>query len=415
LTRAVQRRFMGQTTNTRELCMRIYKTYASIAAGMLALCLSGAAPAQEYALSTNLSLTGPWANYGLGMHNSFKLAIDLANASGALGPIKLRVVAGDNAGNATQAVSLATKAGADPSVMGAFCCWASEFGIATHSIYQRYGLPVILGGSNDHRSSRPFHSDAVVFRNSPYDLINMKFAAIYATEVAKFKQIYLIDDGSAFGRTQVDEFAKVVEQKAGKAAMIGRESIAQGEKDFTSLLTRIKPLNPDLVYFGGRIIEASLMRQQMVRLGLKAPLMTSGGTFSETYIKITGDAAEGTLASFWGLPLATYPEGRGLAFEKAYAEANLNNPYEAFGPMAYAAGEVFAQAIQAASKAGGVTRAAVLNQMNTQEFKTLIGDFKFDQNGMPGVIHIAIYEVKNGKWQLLFRTDPGATKLVKVE
>ena len=84
--------------------MRIYKTYASIAAGMLALCLGSAAPAQEYALSTNLSLTGPWANYGLGMHNSFKLAIDLANASGALGPIKLRVVAGDNAGNATQAV-----------------------------------------------------------------------------------------------------------------------------------------------------------------------------------------------------------------------------------------------------------------------------------------------------------------------
>ena len=71
----------------------------------------------------------------------------------------------------------------------------------------------------------------------------------------------------------------------------------------------------------------------MVRLGLPAPLMTSGGTFSETYIKITGDAAEGTLASFWGLPLASYPEGRGLAFEKAYAEANFNNPYEAFGPM----------------------------------------------------------------------------------
>jgi branched-chain amino acid transport system substrate-binding protein len=395
--------------------MRIHKLFASIAASTLAAAFATAALAQEYGLSTNLPLTGSWANYGLGMHNSFKLAIDLANASGALGPVKLRVIAGDDAGSATQTVSLATKAGADPSVMGAFCCWASEFGIATHSIYQRYNLPVILGGSNDHRSSRPFHSDAVVFRNSPYDLINMKFAAIYATEVAKFKRIYLIDDSSAFGRTQVDEFAKVAEDKGGKSVMIGRESIAQGEKDFTPLLTRIKPLNPDLVYFGGRIIEASLMRQQMVRLGLPAPLMTSGGTFSETYIKITGDAAEGTLASFWGLPLASYPEGRGLAFEKAYAEANFNNPYEAFGPMAYAAGEVFAQAIGAASKSGPVTRAAVLDRLNHQEFKTLLGDFKFDQNGMPGVIHIAIYEIRGGKWQLLYRTDPTATKLVKVE
>ena len=89
----------------------------------------------------------------------------------------------------------------------------------------------------------------------------MKFAAIYATEVAKFKRIYLIDDSSAFGRTQVDEFAKVAEDKGGKSVMIGRESIAQGEKDFTPLLTRIKPLNPDLVYFGGRIIEASLMHE----------------------------------------------------------------------------------------------------------------------------------------------------------
>src|SRR6516165_5170278 len=314
-----------------------------IATTVAALCMPKALAA-EYGLATNLPLTGSWANYGVGMQNSFQLAINQANASGDLGANKLRLIPGDNAGTATQAVNLATKAGADPTVMGAFCCWASEFGIATHSIYQRYNLPVILGGSNDHRSSRPFHSDAVV----------------YVAEVAKFKRIYLIDDGSAFGRTQVDEFAKVVEEKAGKNVLIGRESIAQGEKDFTPILTRIKPLNPDLVYFGGRIIEASLMRQQMVRLGLKAPLMTSGGTFSETYIKITGDSAEGTLASFWGLPMENYPDGRGTAFEKAYKQAQFNDPYEAFGPMAYAAGEVFVQAIQEAARKGSVTRGNVL-------------------------------------------------------
>ena len=188
--------------------------------------------------------------------------------------------------------------------MGAFCCWASEFGIATHSIYQRYNLPVILGGSNDHRSSRPFHSDAVVFRNSPYDLINMKFAAIYAAEVAKFKHIYLIDDGSAFGRTQVDEFAKVVERKGRQERPDRTREHRAGRKGFHACCSRASNRSiPTFIYFGGRIIEASLMRQQMMRLGLNVPLMTSGGTFSETYIKITGDAAEGTLASFWGLPM----------------------------------------------------------------------------------------------------------------
>jgi len=395
--------------------MKISNPRGALAAVAFVLSMSATASAAEYNLSTNLPLTGSWANYGVGMENSFQLAIDEANASGALGANKLKVIPGDNAGTATQGVNLATKAGDDPTVMGAFCCWASEIGIATHGIYQRYNLPVILGGSNDHRSSRPFHSDAVVFRNSPYDLINMKFAAIYAAQIAKFKRIYLIDDSSAFGRTQVDEFAKVVEQEVGKNVIIGRESITIGEKDFTPLLTTIKPLNPDLVYFGGRIIEASLMRQQMVRLGLTAPLMTSGGTFSDTYIKITGDAAEGTLASFWGLPMAQYPEGRGLAFEKAYADAKFNNPYEAFGPMAFAAGEVYAQAIEAAAGNGSVTREDVLKQLNTQEFHTLIGNFHFDQNGMPSVIHIAIYVVNDGKWKMIYQTNPSGTALVKSE
>lgn len=389
-------------------------TCKAIAATIL-LCLSAPASAKEYKLSTNLPLTGSWANYGVGMQNSFQLAIDQANASKAFGADTVTVIPGDSAGTATQAVTLATKAGADPSVVGAFCCWASEFGIATHSIYQRYGLPVILGGANDHRSSRPFHSDGVVFRNSPYDLINMKFAAAYVADIAKFRRIYLIDDGSAFGRTQVDEFARIVAQKLGKDAIIGRESIAQGEKDFTPLLTRLKTLKPDIIYFGGRIVETSLMRQQMVRLEFKVPLMTSGGTFSETYLKITGDAAEGTLASFWGLPMENYPNGRGLEFEKAYKKAGFSNGYEAFGPMAYAAGQVFVQAIQAASKSGGVTRENVLKQLNSQEFHTLIGDFRFDKDGLPGAIHIAIFEVKGGKWKILYQTDATATKLVKVE
>jgi hypothetical protein len=111
--------------------------------------------------------------------------------------------------------------------------------------------------------------------------------------------------------------------------------------------------------------------------------------------------------------MSEYPEGRGLAFEKAYADAKFNDPYEAFGPMAYAAGEVYAQAIGAAAKDGGVTRENVLKQLNTQQFHTLIGDFHFDQNGMPSVIRIAIYVVKDGKWKLIYQTDPSGTQLVK--
>lgn len=377
--------------------------------------LAGPAGADNYKLSVNLPLTGPWADFGVGMHNSFKLAIDQGNASGVLGKIKLEVVQGDNAGDTAQGVSLATKAGADPSVIGVFCCWASGIGLATHSVYNRYGVPMILGGSNDHRTTRPFHNSKVVFRNSPYDLINMKMLSEYAADIAKFKRMYLIDDNTAFAVTQANEFTKSTDQKHGKGLIIGRESVVAGEKDFTPLLTKLKPLNPDVIFYSGRVIEASLVRQQMIKLGMNIPIMSSGGVFSETYIKITGAPAEGSIASFWGLPMESYPEGRGVQFEKDYAAAKFNNPYESFGPMAYAAGQVYVQAIASAAKKGKVTRESLLKEIETGKFKTLIGDFAFDENGMLNILHIAIYRVENGKWQIKYRTDRMATKLEPVK
>lgn len=377
--------------------------------------MSSVAKADTYKLFVNLPLSGPWSNFGEGMHNAFKLAVDQGNASGVLGKHKLEIVRGDNAGDTAQGVSLATKAGADPKVMGVFCCWASGIGLATHSVYNRYGVPVILGGSNDHRTSRPFHKSKVVFRNSPYDLINMKMLASFATDIGGFKRMYLMDDNTAFAVTQANEFTKFVEKSHGKNLIVGRESVVAGEKDFTPLLTKLKPLNPDAIFYSGRIIEASLIRQQMTKLGMNIPIMSSGGVFSQRYIDITGAPAEGSLASFWGLPMEYYPEGRGAQFEKDYAAAKFNNHYESFGPMAYAAGQVYVQAVASAAKKGKVTREAVLKELEGGKFKTLIGDFAFDENGMLDILHIAIYRVENGKWRMKYRTDRKATKLEPVK
>ena len=361
-------------------------------------------------LAANLVLTGGWAPFGVGMFNSFKLAVDQATAAGELKDIKVEVTRGDNTGDTAQGVALATKAGQDPDVVGAFCCWASGIGVATHSVYNRYGLPVILGGSNDHRSSRPFHQSKVVFRNSPYDLINMKMAAVYAVDVAKFKRLYLLDDTTPFGRTQVDEFEKVAKQLGGDKIILGRDSITPNEKDFTPILTKIKPLNLDLLYLGGRVVEASLIRQQMVKLGFTAPLMSSGGVFSDTYIQVAGPASEGSLATFWGLPLEYYPEGRGVKFDRDYKAAGFKEPYESFGPMAYAAGQVFAQAI----KGEGCDRQKILKNLESQEFDTVLGKFRFDENGMLDILNIAVYRVEKGQWKILYRTDRKATKFEKV-
>jgi branched-chain amino acid transport system substrate-binding protein len=378
------------------------------------LIFAGQAKAETYKLYVNLPLSGPWSSFGEGMFNSFKLAIDQANTSGDLGSIKLEVVRGDNAGDSAQAAGLATKAGADSKVIGAFCCWSSGLALATHSIYNRYGLPTILGGSNDHRSTRPFHKSAVIFRNSPYDLINMKMLATYATNYAKLNRIFTIDDNTAFSVTQVKEFTKAAIKLHGKDRIIGHESVQLGEKDFTALITKLRAMKPDGVFYAGHMVEAVLFRQQMLKLGLRIPMMSSGGVFSNTYIKTAGEASEGTLASFWGLPMEYYPDGRGVAFEKAYAAAKFQDPYESFGPMAHAAGQVFAQAVKRVSSKGKVTRKAIIKELNKGRYKTTIGEFGFDKNGMLDILHIGIFRVENANWKLLYRTDRAATKFQKI-
>ena len=369
---------------------------------------------ETYKLYVNLPLSGPWSSFGEGMFNSFKLAIDQGNASGELGNIKLEVIRGDNAGDSAQAASLATKAGTDSKVIGAFCCWSSGLALATHSIYNRYGVPTILGGSNDHRSTRPFHKSAVIFRNSPYDLINMKMLATYATNYANMKRVFAIDDNTAFSVTQANEFTNAADKLHGKGRVVGRESVQLGEKDFTPLITKLKGMNLDGIFYAGHMVEAALFRQQMLKLGLKIPMMSSGGVFSNTYIKTAGAASEGTLASFWGLPLDHYPEGRGSKFEKDYAAANFQDPYESFGPMANAAAQVFVQAIKKISASGKVTREALLKELNGGRYTTTIGEFGFDKNGMLDILHIGIFRVENAKWKILYRTDRAATKFEKI-
>ena len=388
---------------------------AVIAVALATTFTVASAQAETKKLFVNLPLSGNWSSFGEGMYNAFELAIDQANQSGELGDLRLEVVRGDNAGDSAQAASLATKAGTDRDVIGAFCCWSAGLALATHSIYNRYGLPTVLGGSNDHRSTRPYHDSKVIFRNSPYDLINMKMLATFAVNYGGFERIYTIDDNTAFSVTQVNEFANAAEKLGAQDKIIGRESVQIGERDFSPLITKIKALNPDAVFYAGHLVEASLFRRQATTLGLNVPMMSSGGVFSNTYIEMTGEPAEGTLASFWGLPLDYYPEGRGAAFEKAYADKGYNDPYESFGPMAYATGQVYAQAVKRAMEKGKVDRKSILKELETGSFKTLIGDFSFDEHGMLDILHIGIFRVENGKWVLKYRTDRKATALNKVE
>src|SRR5256885_4956362 len=109
------------------------------------------------------------------------------------------------------------------------------------------------------------------------------------------RKIAIIADTSDYGRANLASFGSFY--KAEKGSVVAEESYPVGTTDFRSILTKIKSLNPDAVYFGGVITEAGIVRKQMAELGMKQPMLGISGIFDPQLIQIAGPAADGTIRS----------------------------------------------------------------------------------------------------------------------
>jgi len=76
------------------------------------------------------------------------------------------------------------------------------------------------------------------------------------------------------------------------------ESYNKDDKDFNSIVSRLKRDNIDLVYIGGYHQQAGLILRQMRDQGLKTVMMSGDSMNDKEFASITGPQAEGTLFTF---------------------------------------------------------------------------------------------------------------------
>src|SRR3546814_5723744 len=79
-----------------------------------------------------------------------------------------------------------------------------------------------------------------------------------------------------------------------------------GDSDYSAVITKLKALNPDLIYFGGYHAELGLLLRQAREQGLKTQFMGPEGVANKDLVAIAGPAVEGLLvtlpADFTKLP-----------------------------------------------------------------------------------------------------------------
>jgi branched-chain amino acid transport system substrate-binding protein len=343
------------------------------------LALSTTALAQDISIAVAGPMTGGESAFGRQMKNGAEQAVADINAAGGVLGKKLALQVGDDACDPKQARSVAEKFASAkiPFVAGHFCSSSSI--PASEAYADGNVLQITPASTNPLFTERKLWNVArVCGRDDQQGLV----AADYIVKNYKGKNVAILNDKTTYGKGLADETKKAL-NKAGVTEKMF-ESYNKGDKDFNSIVSRLKRDNIDLVFVGGYHQEAGLILRQMRDQGLKTVLMAGDALNDKEFASITGPAGEGTLFTFG-------PDPRNKATAKAIVEKfkGKNIDPEGYTLYTYAAMQVWAQAV---AKAKTTDPKKVMETIKAGEWDTVLGKLGFDAKGDIKVIDYVVYK-----------------------
>jgi branched-chain amino acid transport system substrate-binding protein len=360
------------------------------AAGLAALLLAAGADAKDKVKVGFIGpLTGGVSANGLGGRNSADLAVRLRNAD-PKAKYEYELVVLDDECKPNVAVQVATKMAAEKDIVAAATHYCSATAIATVDTYHKFGFPVIVWGAV---------LPDITYRNKYAEIhrvngtmINQNDANAELISSLGYKTVAVIHDTTDYGKGHLEYFSKALD-KIGKAKIVGTFGVTADQQDFTAELTKIKALNPDVIYFGGLTPIGVRIRSQMDKLGIKAVFDGTSGIVSDAFIQGLGPLAEGTLAFREGAPTEKLPGGK--FFMEKYQEAKYEQPPEAYGAFAFAAMNMILDSIE---KVGPDRKKVIADLGDVKDRDSIVGKITFDDHGQNTVPVITKYVVQDGKF-----------------
>lgn len=338
-------------------------------------------------------LTGPISHLGKDVEFGAKLAIEDLNAEGVeIGGKKVRfeLVSEDDQGDPKIGTQVAQRL-IDAGVVGVVGHLNSGTTIPASRIYADAGIPQISPSATNPDYTRQGYK--TTFRMIANDVQQGTALGQFAIDTLKAKTVAVVDDRTAYGQGLADEFAKAVIAKGG--TVVKREFTTNTATDFNAILTAIKGAQPDVVFYGGMDAQAGPMAKQMKRLGIKAKLMGGDSMQTPEFIKLAGDAAESLYASACGLPRDKMP---GFAAFNTKFQSKFNTEIQVFSPYEYDAVRVLVDAMQ---RAGSSDPKQYLAEVGKTNYTGVTGKVSFDAKGDINNGAVTVYQVKNGKWQVV--------------
>jgi branched-chain amino acid transport system substrate-binding protein len=350
-------------------------------------------------------LSGALTALGVGIRNGADLAVKQANEAKKIKGWKIALAPEDDTATPDVGANAATKLSDDKSVMAVIGTLNSSVAEKVAPILNNQHVamvspsntnPSLTQGTDPAKKARPFE---YYFRVATTDLIQGPFAANYAYNDAKKRNVVVIHDKKTYGQGLALQFKGQFEKNGGKVPTV--ETVEPDDKDFSAVLSRVKRFNPDMIYFGGEYPAASLLTSQADQQGLKVPLMGGDGIFDKTYIDVAKQAGEGDLATSVGAPTDQLPTAK--AFVDAYAAAGYADPYSAYGAYSYDAANAIIEALSKVlpdqSKIDDGLRVKFRQALQDGSIDGVTGKVAFDEFGDTTTRILTVYKVDGGVWK----------------
>jgi branched-chain amino acid transport system substrate-binding protein len=358
-------------------------------------------------IGMDLSLTGADSEGAIRVRNGIMMAIDAANEGNGIPGYKIEPMVLDD-GTATagqydpaQAATNARKMVSDPDVVGALGPEMSGAGKAMAPILSMGGLATITPTStnpdiSDARFAQQFRpaGKPIYFRTVTTDAFQGPNMANFYADVLKVKSVYILDDSGAYGVGMADAFERQAGVKGIK--VLGRDRLDPKSADYSAILTKIKSLNPDAIYYGG-------VGQAGVKLAKQAydiiPKVIKGGGDGVVGPAMLTSVGYPANEGWYGTIASPHVVGdqKAQSFVDAYFR-KYDRAADDYSITAYDAALVMIDAIKRVAASGKpVTREAVRDAVQAANVPTIQGVISFDENGDLKDRTVSVFQIQQDK------------------
>lgn len=313
---------------------------------------------------------------------------------------KVELVIVDNKSDAVEATNAASKLIDKDKVVAIIGSYGSSLSMAAGDVVKEAQVPAV--GCSPTNPLVTLNND-YYFRVCFIDPFQGTVMANYAFNELGAKKAAIIQDVQQDYSVGLSKFFEdaFINLTGSEDNIVGKSSYNTGDQDFTSQLTNIKSLNPDVIFAPGNYGESALLIKQARDLGITIPILGGDTWESPEFLSIGGEAVEGAVYSthFTAESPVTEVSKTFLADYKA----KYNQDANAFAALGYDAYMVIIDAIERANSTDPI---AIRDKIaETNGFIGSTGNITLDENG-DAVKSAVINKVENGKFVYLTTVEP---------